>query len=37
MSAPFFTPKKLAAFLIALAMFWPELAKFLTALARLLR
>jgi hypothetical protein len=36
-SAPFFTPKKLAAFLIALAMFWPELAKFLTALARLLR
>jgi hypothetical protein len=36
-SAPFFTPKKLAAFLIALAMFWPELAKFLSALARLLR
>ena len=35
--APFFTPKKLAAFLIALAMFWPELAKFLSALARLLR
>jgi hypothetical protein len=36
-SASFFTPKKLAAFLIALAMFWPELAKFLSALARLLR
>jgi hypothetical protein len=36
-SAPFFTPKKLAAFLIALAMLWPELTRFLSALARLLR
>jgi hypothetical protein len=36
-SAPFLTPKKLAAFLIALAMLWPELTKFLSALARLLR
>jgi hypothetical protein len=35
--APFFTPKKLAAFLIALAMLWPELTRFLSALARLLR
>ena len=34
---PFFTPKKLAAFLIALAMLWPELTRFLSALARLLR
>jgi hypothetical protein len=36
-SAPFLTPKKLAAFLIALAMLWPELTRFLSALARLLR
>jgi hypothetical protein len=36
-SPPFFTPKKLAAFLIALAMLWPELMRFLSALARLLR
>jgi hypothetical protein len=36
-SIPFFTPKKLAAFLIALAMLWPELTRFLSALARLLR
>ena len=36
-STPFFTPKKLAAFLIALAMLWPELTRFLSALARLLR
>lgn len=36
-SAPFFTPKKLAAFLIALAMLWPELTRFLSAFARLLR
>jgi hypothetical protein len=36
-STPFFTPKKLAAFLIALAMLWPELTRFLTALARMLR
>jgi hypothetical protein len=36
-SAQFFTPKKLAAFLIALAMLWPELTRFLSALARLLR
>ena len=28
-SAPFLTPKKLAAFLIALAMLWPELTRFL--------
>ena len=37
MSTPFFTPKKLAAFLIALAMLWPEITRFLSALARLLR
>ncbi len=36
-STPFFTPKKLAAFLIALAMLWPEITRFLSALARLLR
>ena len=36
-SIPFFTPKKLAAFLIALAMLWPELTRFLSALTRLLR
>ena len=36
-SASFLTPKKLAAFLIALAMLWPELTRFLSALARLLR
>ena len=36
-TAPFLTPKKLAAFLIALAMLWPELTRFLSALARLLR
>lgn len=36
-SAPFFTPKKFAAFLIALAMLWPELTRFVSALARLLR
>jgi hypothetical protein len=36
-ASPFFTPKKLAAFLIALAMLWPELTKFVSALARLLR
>lgn len=34
---PFFTPKKLAAFFIALAMLWPEITRFLSALARLLR
>jgi hypothetical protein len=36
-AAPFFTPKKFAAFLIALAMLWPELTRFVSALARLLR
>ena len=36
-STPLFTPKKLAAFFIALAMLWPEITRFLSALARLLR
>src|SRR5215472_15907943 len=33
-SAPWLTPKKIAAFLAALPMLWPELAKLIGALVR---
>jgi hypothetical protein len=36
-ASPIFTPKKVAAFLMALAVLWPELARLLSALARLFR
>jgi len=34
-AAPFLTPKKIVAFALALAMFWPELARIVAALVRL--
>jgi hypothetical protein len=37
LASPIFTPKKVAAFLMALAILWPELARLLGALARLFR
>jgi hypothetical protein len=37
LASPMLTPKKIAAFLMALAVLWPELARLLSALARLFR
>ncbi|MGH9748245.1 MAG: hypothetical protein ACRD59_19285 [Candidatus Acidiferrales bacterium] len=34
---PFLTPKKIAAFFIALAMLWPEIARIAAAILRLFR
>jgi hypothetical protein len=34
---PILTPKKIAAFLVAIAMLWPELVRIVSALLRLLR